>query len=87
MSMNRSLKSISCPDVKFFPVFSRLKTSFYSSRGRNYVILHLAVLVSAWIFPMIFPGSLAMATGRPPQGVEFLLFYGNDVRGETDPCG
>lgn len=23
----------------------------------------------------------------PLQASEFLLFYGNDVRGETEPCG
>jgi F0F1-type ATP synthase membrane subunit a len=32
----------------------------------------------------LLPGS---STAVPFKDTEFLLFYGNDVRGETEPCG
>jgi len=86
MSLNRLLESISYPALKFFAALFSLRISFCPSLRQNYVIL-LASLVSAWVFPMIFSGSQAMAEIGTHQGVEFLLFYGNDVRGETDPCG
>ena len=46
----------------------------------------LALLLSPWFFFMIFSPAHAAAV-TPAQGVEFILMYGNDVRGETDPCG
>jgi len=48
--------------------------------------LVLAVLMTFWLMYKIFPPARAAGTA-PDQGVEFVLLYGNDVRGETDPCG
>jgi hypothetical protein len=45
-----------------------------------------AALVTVFIVLGGFAGPLAAAATQIP-GEEFMLFYGNDVRGEVDPCG
>jgi hypothetical protein len=72
----------------YYPVQvkSLLSWRTHHSPGRRIFRILLAALVTALIFLVVWPRS--PAAGAPQtQGAEFLLFYSNDVRGETEPCG
>ena len=36
---------------------------------------------------LLLSALLTVVTSSPAMGSEFLLFYANDVHGETEPCG
>ena len=99
MVINRLCKHCSSLPVNHLPSLARVRRCFsmqgwtgcFRRRLGKYSdwqrwLIALAVLMSPWFFCMIIPPAHAAAL-TPARGVEFVLLYGNDVRGETDPCG
>lgn len=95
--MSRCFKSISCPN-KHVPsgfespqyrlvhvLFLVCRCTDFSYVGRKIMTL-LTVMVTAFIVLGGFSSPLTEAATRK-TGEELLLFYGNDVRGQIDPCG
>jgi hypothetical protein len=40
-----------------------------------------------YIFSLLLASTVVMTIVSSSQAENFLLFYGNDVRGELEPCG
>jgi hypothetical protein len=96
--MSRFNKSVSCSNIHLpsagfvFPfchpvqVKSMLAKHTRHSLGRRIFRIMLAALATVVISLAVYPRSTAAGASQA-HGEEFLLFYSNDVRGETDPCG
>lgn len=100
MVLDRLCKRCSSQPMNHLPTQTRAQRCFFMQGWGRYfrrrrsgdspewqlVRIVLAVLMFPWFFFMIIPPAHAAAP-TPAKGVEFILLYGNDVRGETDPCG